>query len=498
MAQSPIYTMDRGSLTQSVSNRNKLILIALWSFIFGILGATFLPIAPLVCVLIWVLAFVIYFLDKQLIVVIVLCFFALGAFRYDIKDFHELKPAGNAGIVVSEPEKRGTDTRFVVKTDTGEKILVTTDLFSEVWYGDKVELIGKAKLLKPGGYAEYLAKNDIFYTMDQAKVAVASQGHGNPVLEALLRIKAAFTERVREILPEPESSLLAGLIVSGKQALPKPVTDDFRDAGLIHIVVLSGYNITIIAEFLLILFAFLGVRRAAIVSATGVLLFVLMSGASATVMRGAIMVLLLIFGRIWGRRGDAPRILLFTAVAMLMFNPKALVYDASFQLSFLAMLGIVYGVPVIQRLAERLLPALGRASGKSRPIVSRLTETIYTTLATQVFVLPFILYNMGNFSLVFLITNILVLLVLPYTMLVGFVAGLVAFISITLAWPLAYAAHLLLKWILFVADFFGNLSFSSIEIENFPMWGSLLMYLVLGVILWRARGSLPRSSSLDF
>lgn len=484
MVQQSIYTMDRGNLIQSVSSRNTLILSALWSFIFGILGATFLPIAPLVCILIWVVALAVYLVDRHILVVIVLCFFALGAFRYDIKDFHELRPAGNTGIVVSEPEKRDADTRFVVKTDTKEKVLVTTDIFAEIEYGDEVSLIGSAKTLKPGGYAEYLAKDDIFYTMDRAKVEVVSNGHGNPVLEALLGIKNAFTNKVREILPEPESSLLSGLIVSGKQALPKQITEEFRNAGLIHIVVLSGYNITIIAEFLLKLFGFIGRRRAAIISAVGVLLFVLMSGAPATVMRGAIMVLLLIFGRIWGREGDAPRILLFTAVVMLMFNPKALVYDASFQLSFLAMLGIIYGAPIVEKYLTRLPEEFGFRS------------VVATTLATQAFVLPFILYNMGNFSLVFLLSNVLVLLVLPYTMLVGFVAGLVAFVSTILAWPIAFIAHLLLKWILFVAGFLGNLSFASLEIENFPLWGSLLMYSALGIILWRARSSLlPTSSS---
>lgn len=195
--------------------------------------------------------------------------------------------------------------------------------------------------------------------------------------------------------------------------------------------------------------------------------------------------LLLIFGRIWGRRGDAPRILLFTAFVMLMFNPKALVYDASFQLSFLAMLGIVYLAPLIQAKLELV-----------RSIAPMLAEVIAATLATQAFVLPFILYNMGNFSLVFLISNMLVLLVLPYTMLIGFIAGLISFVSTILAWPIAFIAHLLLKWILFVARFLGNLPFASLEIENFPLWGSLLMYSLLGFILWRAKGSLlPTSSS---
>jgi competence protein ComEC len=484
--------MDRENPTQSASSKDKLILTALWSFISGILAATLISLPPLVAVLILVVAGAIWLSAMiyhsglsggEALIVIALVGFGVGVFRYDIKDFHELAPAGDTGIVVSEPERRDADTRFVVETDSGEKILVSTDIFSEVKYGDKLRLRGNAKALKPGGYADYLAKDDIFYTMDYAKVEVLSIGHGNPVIETLLDVKGAFIEKVREILPEPGSSLLSGLIVSGKQALPKENLEEFRRAGLVHIVVLSGYNITIIAEFLLILFAFLGVRRAAVVSAVGVLLFVLMSGAPATVMRGAVMVLLMIFGKIFGREGSAPRILLFTAAVMLMFNPKALVYDASFQLSFLAMLGIIYGTPLMERWLARLPERFG------------LRSVIATTLATQAFVLPFILYNMGNFSLVFLLSNVLVLLILPITMLVGFMATLLAFVSGILAWPVALVTHLLLSWVLFVADFLGNLSFASVEIENFPPWGSLLVYSALVSILWLSRNSLPHSSS---
>lgn len=483
---------DHETITASVSARNLRIYTALWSFLFGVLSASLINIPPLVCVLIFIVGLTVYFADKHVLVLIAIAGFAFGAFRYDIKDFHELAPAGNTGIVMSEPEKRESDTRFVVETDTGEKVLVSTDILSMVEYGDDVSLVGKAKALKAGSYADYLAKDDIFYTMDFAKVEVLSRGHGNPLRHALLGIKASFVEKMKDILPEPESSLLAGLVVSGKQALPKEILEKFRRAGVVHIVVLSGYNITIIAEFFLILFAFLGRRYAALASAAGIILFVVMSGASATVVRASIMVLLLLVGRVINRPGSAPRILLFTAFLMVMHNPKILLFDPSFQLSFLAMLALIYGTPMLQGFAERLLSAYG-SKGYSQPIVFRLTEMLSVTLATQIFVFPYLLYNMGNFSTVFLISNLLILLVIPLAMLVGFTATLVAFVSVVLAWPLSFVAHLILKWILSVAHFLGNLSFASIQIENFPLWGSLGLYAVLGVILWKFRDHLKPS-----
>ncbi len=480
---------------QQVSRRNTKIFISLWGFVFGVLLASLVPVPPLVSLLIIFVALAVYAVDRNVFILIALTAFAFGVLRYDIKDFHILVPAGESGVIVTEPERRDTDTRFVVRTNTGEKVLVTTDLYSEAEYGDEVVLFGTPKTLKPGGFANYLAKDDIYYTLDRAKLEVISKDKGHKVVAILLRLKGSLVEKARGILPEPESSLLSGLIVSGKQALPKETLEEFRRAGVVHMVVLSGYNITIIAEFLLFLFGFLGSRRSAIISLSGILLFTLMSGAPATVVRGAIMVSLLLLGKLMHRSGAQFRIILSTAVVMLMYNPKYLVFDASFQLSFLAVLGLVYGTPIIKRFAERVLSAHGQ-KGNSRPVLSRLTELVSVTLATQLFVFPYLLYNMGDFSLVFLLANILILPVVPVVMLIGFVATLVAFVSNILAWPLAFLSHILLSWILWVAEFFGNLPFASLEIENFPLWGSAVLYGIIAFIVWRSRGSSPHSPSL--
>ena len=480
---------------QSIYKRNLLILTALWGFVFGIFVSSLFLLHPLICVLLSFVALAIYLLYKilkgsvstEVLVLVVFIFtFAFGAFRFAIKDFHELSIPENRGVVVSEPEERDSDIRFVVRTQNREKVLITTSLLNKVSYGDEVVLEGGAKVVKNGSYAKYLSKDDIFHTMDRAGVEVVSRHNGNFTIESLLSIKKYFTEKIKNILPEPESSLLSGLIVSGKQALPKDILEDFRRAGVVHIVVLSGYNIAIIAEFLFLLFGFLGSRRSAVISIFGVILFTLMSGASATVVRGAIMVTLLLFGKIMSRPASQPRILLFTASFMLMYNPKYLVFDPSFQLSFLALLGIVYGTPVLERYLYKLPEKFG-----FRSIVS-------TTLATQIFVLPYLLYNMGNFSLVFLLSNMLILPILPLVMLIGFIATLIAFVSNILAWPLAFISHLLLAWVLFVSKSLGGLSFALLEIENFPLWGSLVMYVALVFLIWRLRSFPQQSASLDY
>lgn len=487
---------DRANSIEKVRIQDKRIWVSLLAFITGVLAASLVSIPPLISILFFVIAGVSYYLDREILIFLFVLFFFFGVLRYDVKDFHEIVMPSKTGIVVSEPEKRDTDIRFVVMTDNNEKVLVSTDLLSKVKYGDQVDLVGQFKL-SSGPYGESLSKDDIYYTMSFAKVNIVSSKHGNLLVRQLLNLKNYFIARMRSILPEPESSLLAGLIVSGKQALDQNILNEFRRAGVVHIVVLSGYNITVIAEFLLLLFAFLGKKRAALVALLGVSLFVIMSGVEATVLRGAIMVLLAIGGSLFGRQGSGSRILVFTGAIMILLNPKILVYDTSFQLSFLAMAGLIFGAPIIQNLVMKILPDYKQASAGKVQVISWLVEFASATIATQLFVFPLILYEMGNFSTVFLVSNFFILPVIPIAMLFGFAATLMAFLSPIIAFPFSMFSHLLLKYILLATNFFSSFPFASIQIENFPWWGSLITYFVLVLSVWRLRKLWPSQSSLQ-
>ncbi|MDO8589771.1 MAG: ComEC/Rec2 family competence protein [bacterium] len=474
-------------MDQEVSTKS--IFVFIFGSIFGILISSFVFIAPLVGVLFIIIGSALLNVEKlwnkiinKEVLFLSLAFlsFGLGVLRYSIKDFHEPLVPTFQGVVISEPEQGENTTRFVLRTDNGEKVLVSTDLYSAVQYGDDVKAAGK--LEKPGiidndtgrpfNYAEYLSKDDIYYTLSFAKVEILSHDHGNPAKSILLKIKRSFVAKTKEILAEPYASLLSGLIVSGKEAMPKNILEEFRRAGIIHIVVLSGYNITIIAEFVRTVF------RSAGFSIVGIILFVIMTGAQATVVRAALMVLAVILAKVFHRKFSAPRALLVAAFLMLLQNPKILVFDPSFQLSFLATLGLIYVVPIVDRYLKWIPGKWG------------LRVAIATTLATQVTVLPFLIYSMGNVSLVSLPANIMILLIIPATMLAGFVATLVAYVSSVLALPFSYIAHLLLAWILGVSHYLGSFSFASIAVPPVPWWLVVLIYLAIVIFIqrWKPNG----------
>ncbi len=262
--------------------------------------------------------------------------------------------------------------------------------------------------------------------------------------------------------------------------MPKSILEEFRRAGVIHIVVLSGYNITIIAEFMRVIF------RSATFSIIGILFFVIMTGAQATVVRAALMVLAVILAKTFRRKFSAPRALLVAAFLMLVHNPKILVFDPSFQLSFLATTALIFVSPIF----EKKLPRVVSTKWGLRSILS-------TTLATQIVVLPYLVYSMGNFSLVSIPANLLILLIIPYTMLAGFVAAFIAYTSSILALPFTYITHLLLVWILGVSHYLGNLSFAFITAPPVSAWLVVLIYVAIIIFVWRWRSSPQHYANLN-
>lgn len=494
---------------QDTKSFSSFLLTFIASFVSAVCVSSFVFVPPLVAVFVLLVGFTVFVVEKILFgsvrkeisfVIIVLLAFSLGALRYAVKDFHELnyrfesrvgETVSLEGLVVTEPELRDNSTRFILKTD-GEKVLVSVGLYTEVLYGDVIKVEGK--LGKPGiidpstssgqatgrpfDYGAYLAKDDIYYTMSFANEEILRRGEGNFLKQKLFALKRTLVSQMKEILPEPESSLLAGLVVSGREAMPQGVLEEFRRAGVIHIVVLSGYNVAIIADFMrkslekffLISRLPLSLGFATGFSVLGILLFVIMTGAEATVVRASIMVLTVILAKSLGRNYSAPRALLLAGFLMIVWNPKILIFDPSFQLSFLATLALIYIVPIFEKFFSFISDKFG------------LRSVVSTTSATQLMVLPLLVYSMGDFSLVSLLANVLVLSLIPLTMLFGFIATLVSFVSTLLAWPLSYIAHLFLFWILSVSSLLGNLPFASIGVPKFPLWVLLLVYL--GVIVF--------------
>jgi competence protein ComEC len=110
------------------------------------------------------------------------------------------------------------------------------------------------------------------------------------------------------------------------------------------------------------------------------------------------------------------------------------------------------------------------------PTAIGIREFLTATLATQIFVMPILLYQIGQFSVVSVLVNVLVLPMVPVAMFLTFIAGMIVFVSHTLAMPVAFLAHLSLSYIITVATFFASLPFASFVVPAFPFIGVVAGY----------------------
>jgi competence protein ComEC len=395
------------------------------------------------------------------------------------------------GTVIDEPDERETNTKLTVEIEqaffgadifsVSERVLITTERYPRYAYGDMVRIRGE--LERPEAfvgddgrlfhYDRYLGKDDIFYTLYFPEAKKIGEGGGFAVKRLLFSLKHAFLERVAQVIHEPESSLLGGLVVGAKRSMGEVLLEDFRRTGIIHIVVLSGYNVTIVAEFIMRMLSVAPALLSWSAGIAAIVLFAVMTGASATIVRASIMAILVVIARATGRTYAITHALFIAGFLMVLHNPKILLFDASFQLSFLATLGLVQLAPRIERYFKWL------------PTTWQLREFATATLATQLFVLPLILYLMGEFSVVALPVNLLILPVVPITMLLGALTGALGFIHVALSLPFAYASSALLSYQLFVVELFSRLPFASLAIESFSLFVMCAAYALYGLVLFK-------------
>lgn len=385
------------------------------------------------------------------------------------------------GQVVDEVDVREGYVRITVEAHTIDadhvdplRILVSAQKHG-ISFGDYVYV--KGEITKPEDfytesgrlfrYENFLAVDDIHYQISFPDTVRSWEGSGSSFRGILFSLKHWYLDGISASLPEPHAALGGGITVGAKRSLGDVWLEIFRITGLIHIVVLSGYNVTIIAEAIMRSLTFTSRRIALGVGIFAISGFVLMVGAGATIVRAGIMAVLGLIARATGRTYAVMRALMLAGGIMLLFNPLLLLNDPSFQLSFIATLGLIYIAPRIEQYLGWVPSRLG------------LREIFSATIGTQIAVLPLLLYLTGLLSFIALFANLLVLPFLPLAMATTFVAGIVGNIINTAAPLFAFPAYLLLGFVLGVADFLAQIPFAAVTVPPFPLWGMVCMYLLI-------------------
>jgi competence protein ComEC len=256
------------------------------------------------------------------------------------------------GVAIKPPDHRDTHTQVVVRAEQVSfdgvtrpvegRLLSYLPAGEEVNYGDRVRLWGQQQTPTEDeafSYKDYLARQRIHSYMPFAAAKVLENGQGNPILAVVYAFKEKGLALIYSYLPDPEASLLAGIVLGVESGIPEGIDQAFKDTGTTHIIAISGFNITIVSGFIAILFSrLLGERRGAVAAVVAISIYTFLVGADAAVVRAAIIGGFSLFARQVGRRQHGLNSLAITAGLMAVFNPLVL-WDVGLQLSFAATLG---------------------------------------------------------------------------------------------------------------------------------------------------------------
>lgn len=356
--------------------------------------------------------------------------------------------------VVVDPDVRSGAQYVVVQRVSGnesagyEKIRITLNPSYNISYGDRFEVQGNLQLPenfetdtgREFDYVKYLAAKDIAYVIYKPRVTNVSNGHGRTIVGGLLWLKHKFISALTNALPHAHARLASGMLIGEKNALSKEEQQQFRNAGLIHVVVLSGYNVTIIVEAMLNVLRFLPLSAARAAGAVGIVLFAILTGGGATVIRASIMALLAVYAAHSGRTYNVLRALFLACALMVLHNPSILLHDPSFQLSAMATFALVTWTPWFEKRLWFITEKFG------------LRASIASTLATQLFLTPLLLYFSGVVSPISLLSNIAILAVVPAAMLFSFCAAVCGMVWPFIGTVVGLLAYALLSYIFAVVD----------------------------------------------
>jgi competence protein ComEC len=326
-------------------------------------------------------------------------------------------------------------------------------------------------------YDKYLERFNIYSLCYYPKIIKIDKG-GSAIYGFILEIKEKARQTINSSLAEPEASLARAMILGDKRGIPQDIRENFSRSGLSHLVAISGLHIGLITGMLGYAMLALGLSRRLTFWLTAIVLavYIVIIGLPMSAVRAYVMGLIVLLGLLLGRSARISNSLFFVAASMLLFNPRILISDIGFQLSFLAVWGIVTIYPIARHVLERYNIYF------RKKVIRAGIDIIMVTVAAQLTTWPILLKNFGSVSLIAPLPNLLVLPLLPVLMGLMFIAlplaSLINIFSILIFYPIS----ILFKYLLWVSKFFSNLPLATLNIDYvWPGW--LVIYLILLVFI---------------
>jgi ComEC/Rec2-related protein len=314
-------------------------------------------------------------------------------------------------------------------------------------------------------YVRYLKNKNIY--LRSTNIEIISCNNGNPIRNMsdiflfikrkLRELREMLSRRVELYLPEPQASLLIGILFGSERAFSNKFEEILRISGTTHIIAASGYNITILILASSKIFSFIKKKHRLILSLLLIWAYCILSGLGASILRATMMGTITIFALLSGNVRNTHLLIPSGTLFLILINPRIL-FDIGFQLSILATLGLIYLLPSIEEFLKRVFCI--------KNVPQFLEENLLGTISCTLSTLPISISIFGKVSLVSVFANVLVLPLTESTMLYGTLAVLISFLPNSLA-KLAFSLpYIQLKIFEKVVEFFGSIEWGYVDIEK--------------------------------
>jgi competence protein ComEC len=416
------------------------------------------------------------------------------------------------GMVAEEPDIRDryclltfSASEIVVEgesEDISGSALIRVSRYPTYHYGDVLRVTGELETPSQSegfDYKTYLAHQGIYSVIYYPSMELLDRGQGITPLQWIYSLRERLAASLARALPEPQGSLAQAILLGLRGNIPDSLYQAFSRTGTAHLLAISGLHMSIIIAILLSLgILVFGRQRSLYIWLTLALtwLYALLAGMNPPIIRAAIMGSLFIIAVYLGRQGSAIIALAFAAAVMLGIQP-GLLWIVSFQLSFLAMAGLILLYPYFQAWGRR---GIARVSGDRETLAAAgniITDLFAASLAATIAVAPLIAYNFGIVSLVGLPATFFALPALPFIIVTSALVAFVGLVASVAAQVLGWLAWIFLTYLVSVVQGFDALPHSSLGVGTISPWYVWGYYVILAgaIALFNYRTKLTDFSS---
>lgn len=473
-------------------HKSDIFLSICLSFLGGIFFASFFiekTTVPILLILVISFSLIgIYWKRKQSFVGVLGIFFSFGIFcfsnsilkveNFSINNFHDQNvfAVGRVVEIFEGSNKQELVIDILTVNDMNEniqwgRVLVYADRYLDIKYGSLIKIEGMIK--RPENFSNfdykgYLAKDGISSISVFPKITILVEGKNNMLIDVKQKISNAMDG---DFLPS-QSPIMQAMVLGESKKMSSDQKQKLAKSGISHAIAISGSHFILIASFLFASLFLIGFWKKASMIITIILIafYILLISFPSSAVRAGVMIACVYLAKILDRNTEQWRVLLFAAFFMCLNNPLIMKYDLGFQLSFLAVAGLIFLSPIINQFLEKKLKL------KS----NYLRELVSSTFAAQIFVLPLLFHVSQTFSIFSFIANLLIIPVMPICLALGFLYSLLFWIPIV-SKIISFFLFPLISFIMFIADYFSATPFINYE---FSFFLTVLSYLILSIFIW--------------